>query len=297
MSAPGANAPRPGEGFIPHLDTLNARQLELTVRKLADDLSYGTDRSRFLGSGIEYVQSRPYQYGDSVRAIDWRVTARTGKAHVKEFEALKRMPCWILVDTSASMTLSSQTRSKYELALHLAGSLAFVCLDRVSPVGVIGVGSREFRAQLSMSKDDVMQWLLRLRSFRYDEGTTLGARINELRPSLPSRSLVIVISDLQDRDGVEALKLLGQVHECIALQIQDPVEVLLRGAGFVRAREAETGRPFVTSGKRPWLDQALIETALRRAGIDHLLIRTDQPFLHRLRQFLRGRASFGAGAR
>lgn len=93
------------------------------------------------------------------------------------------------------------------------------------------------------------------------------------------------------------LKLLGQVHECFALQIQDPAEILLRGAGFVRAREAETGRPFVASGQRPWLDQGLIEASLRRAGIDHLLLRTDQPFLHRLRQFLRGRANFGAGVR
>lgn len=285
------------EGFLETCDTLNSRQFILAVKRLADSFNYGMDRSPFLGSGIEFVQSRPYQWGDPVRSIDWRVTARTGRIYVKEYEAPKRLPCYLLIDTSASMTVSSVKRSKYAVAVHVAGGLAFACLERVSPVGVVGVGGRDFRIEPSLSKDQIMQWLHRLRRFRYDEPTELGRRIAELAPTLTTRALVIVLSDLHDPDALPALKLLAQKHDCAVLQLMDPAERGLGGSGFLRAREAETGRPFVTHGRTRWLDPAAVAEELKRAGIDHLLIETDTPFVPKLREFFKSRNLLGRGAR
>jgi len=285
------------EGTLDQIEFLDARQFQLVVRRLADNLSYGTDRSPFLGSGVEYSQSRLYEPGDPVRSMDWRVMARTGKPHVKEYEAPKCMPIYLLIDTSASMTVSSVQGGKYPTALILAGGIALAALDRVSPVGVLGVGDRHLQVKPSLSKTQIMQWMLSLSRFRYDEGTTLSERLSELMPSLKSRVLLLVLSDLHDPGAVNALKRAAQLHDCAVLQLQDPSEEGLAGSGFLRASEAETGHRFTTHGRRTHLDQETLEGDLRRGGIDHHLVRCGQPYLSGVRHFFATRGLLGKAAR
>ena len=285
------------EGRIESNEVLDSRQFYLAVKKLADSLSYGTDRSPFLGSGLEFVQSRPYQPGDPVKAIDWRVTARTRKIYIKEYEAPKRLPVYFVIDSSASMTIASAKKSKYETAVFLAGGIALAALDRISPVGVLGVGSSGLHVRPTLSKDQVLQWLHRLRTFRFDEPTTLASKVLELTPSLSQRALVIVLSDLHDDRALAALKRMGQEHDCVVLQLRDPAEESLRNVGFIRGQEAETGRSFVSRGNPGWIDQMAIDSALKRAGIDHLIIDTHRPYVSRVRQHFKVRNLLGRGAR
>jgi uncharacterized protein (DUF58 family) len=285
------------EGYLDSIDTLNSRQFYIAIRKLADSLSYGTDRSPFLGSGIEFVQSRPYVWGDPIRAIDWRVTARTGRVHIKEYESPKQMPAYLLIDTSASMTVSSEKLSKYGLCVHLAGGLAFALLDRVSPVGILGIGGRDLRIEPSLSRDKVMQWLHRLRHYRFDEPTTLSRRVTELATSLTSRALVIVLSDLHDPEGIPGLKQLAQQHDCAVIQLLDPAEFGLRSTGFFRGREAETGREFIGRGRSLNYHPDELSGEMRRAGIDFVSLKTSEPFVAKLRLFFKGRNLLGRGAR
>jgi len=285
------------EGYLDTTEMMDSRRFHLAVRRLADGFLYGVDKSPYLGSGLEYMQSRPYQFGDPVRAIDWRVTARTRRVHVKEYEAPKRMPCLLLIDTSASMAVGATRLSKYALALQIAGGLALACLDRAMPVGVQGMGEGELRVEPSLARDRVLEWVHRLRRFRYDEATWLGRRIGELGRRLTCRSLVVVLSDLHDDTALPALRLLAQEHDVVTLQFRDPAERGLAGAGVLLAREAETGRPFVIRGGKIRLEQERIDRELKRARIDHLVVDTDQPFAHRLRSFFRARDVLGRGVR
>ena len=285
------------EGHLDDAEPLSARKFVIAARRLADSLDYGTDHSPFKGAGIEYVQSRPYEPGDSIRTIDWRVTARTGRFHVKEYEAPKRLPVYLLVDTSASMTITSYRISKYRLAVQMAAGIALACLDRVSPVGLVGTGERDIFVKPSLSKNQVLEWFLRLRQFRYDETTSLQRRITELVPSLRQRAMIMILSDLHDEGAGGVLRRAAQQHDCVVLQLEDPAERGLGGVGLFRAREAETGIERVTHGRAKWVDPTVNDASLKRAGIDHLRIHTNQPFVHRLRYFLQARNLLGRGAR
>ena len=195
------------------------------------------------------------------------------------------------------MVVSSQARIKYAIALHIAGGLALACLDRISPVGILGVGSRGIRVDPSLSRHQILLWLHELRRYRYNETTHLGRRIAELVPTLRHRTLVIVLSDLHDPGAISALKLIAQQHDCVVLQLRDPAERSLRGSGILRAQEAETGFAFVSHSRRQWLDQSTIEQQLKRGGVDHLVIDTDRPFVAALRGFFKSRDLLGRGAR
>jgi len=285
------------EGFLDSPEVLDSRQFLIAVKRLADSLAFGTDRSPYIGSGLEYHQSRPYQFGDSIKAIDWRVTARTGKVHVKEYEAIKRLPVWILVDTSASMTISSTRKSKYEVAVYVAGGVALASLEAIRPVGFMGVGGRGLMRPESLSKDQVHGWLHALRRYRFDEPTHLGRRVGELAARLPQRSQMIVLSDLHDPDALPALKLAAQAHDCSVIHLLDPAETGLRGTGFIRGREAETGRNVIAAGRNAWVDAAALRESLKQSRIDCLSIDVSQPYAARLRQFFKGRNMLGRGAR
>lgn len=276
-------------------DHIDEKQFSLAVKRLADSLAYGADSSPFLGSGIDYVQARQYQAGDSVKSIDWKVTARTGKYFVKEYEAPKQLPIYIVLDTSASMCVSSIRMSKYAWAVQIAAGLALVAQYRMSPVGLMGCGSqdRDLHYKPTLSKSTVMQWAHELRHYDLSESTNLGKTLRRLTPSLQSNSLVMVISDLHDEEAMSALKFINQEHDTIVLMLQDPAERGRIGGGIFRAQEAETGRTFVSHGRKTWLNEEKSLDELKRAGIDTLLLRTDEPFLARLRNFLKDREALG----
>lgn len=276
-------------------DHIDEKQFTLAVKRLADSLAYGADMSPFLGSGIDFVQSRQYQPGDSVKSIDWKVTARTGRYFVKEYEAPKQLPIYIVLDTSASMCVSSIKMSKYAWAVQLAAGLALVAQYRMSPVGLMGCGcaERDLHYKPTLSKSIVMQWAHELRHYDLSESTSLGRTLRRLTPSLQSKSLVMVISDLHDEEALSALKFINQEHDTIVLMMQDPAETGRIGGGIFRAQEAETGRTFISHGRKTWLDEEKNLDVLKRAGIDTLLLRTDEPVLGKLRNFLKDREALG----
>ena len=289
---------------LPAPETLARGDFDLVVRRLADDLAFGSDASRLLGSGLEYASSRPYVPGDSVRLLNWRLTARTGRAFVREYEALKRTAVYLVVDTSASMAVRSVARSKHDLAVWIASALGLIAHRRMSPVAVVGAGTREVPLVASLSRNDLWHSLEPLRaagsagdpaSGDDAESTRLGERLREASQRAGRAAVFVVLSDLHDPDAVPAIRSAAQRHDVCVLHLVDPAEVRPLRAGFVRARAAEGPASFLSSGRRAIAPTEGVRDELLRSGADYLRLVTDEPFIPALRHHLGTRGSLARG--
>ncbi|MBA4683938.1 MAG: DUF58 domain-containing protein [Planctomycetota bacterium] len=276
---------------LPPPEALGHHEFEMVVRKLANDLAHGADESIFVGSGLEYAQSRPYEPGDSIASLDWKISARTGTPYVKEYDTLKRVPVQVVVDTSGSMVTSSGPLSKYAQATWIAAAIGMVAQRRMSPTRLIGGGTRQLPSQTSLSRGALQQSIEALRHPDLEEKTRLGEALDWVRATTLQRSVVFVLSDLHDPDAIDACRRLSQGHDVAVLEFQDPVESGLNRGGFYRGTEAETGRSFLGSPRTQWgIDPEKGRRGeLAEGGIDHLLLKTDQDFISPVRRFLSDR--------
>ncbi|MEO0971915.1 MAG: DUF58 domain-containing protein, partial [Pseudomonadota bacterium] len=88
----------------------------MRIRAAAAD----TRASPFKGRGMEFEESRPYQPGDDLRSLDWRVMARTGKPYTKLFREERERPVLVWVDLRQSMLFATRGAFKAVLAARLA---------------------------------------------------------------------------------------------------------------------------------------------------------------------------------
>src|SRR5262245_34533194 len=96
------------------------RQIEITTSRLVTDVFAGQYHSVFKGQGIEFNEVREYQPGDDIRTIDWNVTARTGRVHVKKFIEERELTVMIMVDVSRSSRFASVNMLKSQLAAEIS---------------------------------------------------------------------------------------------------------------------------------------------------------------------------------
>ena len=280
---------------LPAPESLARGDFDIVIRRLADDLAFGSDTSRLVGSGLEYASSRPYIPGDSVRLLNWRLTARTGRAFVREYEALKRTCVYLVVDTSASMAVASTARSKHALAVWIASALGLVAHRRMSPVAVVGAGERTVPMVASLSRNDLWNALEPLRARDFAEGTALAERLRSTAARATKASLFVVLSDLHDPDAIPAIRSAAQRHDVAVMHLVDPTETRPLRAGFFRGREAETGRGFLGTSRTQFGDPDAARDELLRSGADYLRLDTDKPFIPALRHHLGSRGGLARG--
>ncbi len=278
------------------------RRLEITTRRLVNDVFAGQYHSVFKGRGMEFSEVREYMPGDDVRAIDWNVTARMGKPYVKRFTEERELTVMLLVDHSGSGHFGSSGRTKEELAAEVAALLAFSAIRNNDRVGLIAFTDR---IEKFVPPKKGRQHVLRLiREILYLEpggrGTDIAHALHYLNQVTTRRTVAFLLSDFRDDDYLLPLEVASKRHDLIAFVLDDPRERELPKIGFVALRGLEDGEEFVidtssgaarTALHDGWMrDRQTLVGELGRRGLDFVTLSTNVPYAPKLMAFFRERA-------
>jgi uncharacterized protein (DUF58 family) len=267
------------------------RRIEIKTRGLSAQIFSGEYHSAFKGRGMAFSEVREYTPGDDIRSIDWNVTARFGHPYVKVFEEERELTVMLLVDVSASGSFGTNAQFKRDLITELTAVLAFSAIENNDKAGVIFFSDQiELFIPPKKGKSHILRIIRELINFEAKgKGTDIGGALRYFNNMIKKRCIAFLISDFMGKGYDDALKVSSKKHDLAALRILDVRETEMPDIGLVRFVDAETGVVSVldtgnVDARRDyniWWKQTDRQTSelLSRSGIDHVTLRTDQPYV------------------
>ena len=282
------------------------RQLELQIVRRLEGFLHGEHLGLLPGPGSELAEARTYIPGeDDVRRIDWAVTARTTIPHVRDVIADRELETWVLVDLSPSMHFGTAAMEKRDLAVAAVatmGLLTFRVGDRFG-----GYVLRRGRLRRWPTRSGRLALFALLRSLLREpnddgsgESISLADAIRSVARAQRKRGLRVVVSDFIDFGAAggdadtppgweRSMRELAARNQVIAVEIIDPRELDIPNVGTILVEDAETGQVReLNTGDRKVRERYAVATrlqrertarALRRAGVAHLVLRTDRDWV------------------
>ncbi len=270
------------------------RYLEIRTKGLVNNLFGGEYLSAFKGRGMAFAEVRPYQYGDDIRLIDWNVTARSEAPYIKIFEEEREQTLMICADISHSGLFGSFSQRKMDLATELAAVLAFSAIKNNDKVGLLLFSGKVDK--FIPPRKGRLHVLRLIRELYTAEpgapGTNITAALDYVNRILSRRSIITLISDMQDTGYEKPLKVMNKKHDLVCLCVDDRVESELPDIGLAPLLDPETGRRVLVdtsdrSVRRAYAAgrirerQALSEKMLK-LQVDHVHLYTNESYIEPL---------------
>jgi uncharacterized protein (DUF58 family) len=277
------------------------RRIQIVARRQVNDLLAGEYLSAFKGRGMEFDTVREYVPGDEIRSIDWNVTARSEVPFVKTFCEERELTVLLAVDVSASGAFGSQRLNKMETAVEVAAVLMFTSLKNNDKVGLLFFADDVIRyIPPRKGRGNVLRLIRELLATEpVKSETNITKALEYISRVQRRRCVVFLMSDFLGPDCSKAMAVANQRHDCIAVTLQDPRESSLPDVGFLTLRDAETDELLELDTRHPQVRALFAKAAadreqtltgwLRRANVDRLDIRTDEPYSRSLQKFFRMR--------
>lgn len=281
--------------------------LEISTRKLVNNIFAGEYHTAFKGQGMTFAEFREYVPGDDVRSISWTLTARTGKPFIKKYDEEREMTLMLLVDVSGSSDFGTGPYFKGEVMVHLAALLGFSAVKNNDQIGLLLFSDQvEHFVPPGKGVGHVHRILRDLFYFKpRSHGTNVGSAVEYLQGVLKKRAAVFIISDFLDKNFEGPLRTLGNKHDAVALVVQDEAEREIPDMGLVDLHDAETGEIVTVDTSSEAFRKNLREAvhqqnevrdkALRRAQIDRVDINSSKNYADPLIAYFRSRRGMKRG--
>lgn len=224
------------------------RRIEIKTRGLSDEIFAGKYHTAFRGRGMSFAEVREYRVGDDVRDIDWNVTARSDRAHVKVYEEERELTMMLLVDVSPSRMFGSESMTKKNLITEVAATLAFSASKNNDKVGCILFSDHiEKFIPPKKGRSHILMIIRELVSFKPSgKGTNISEALRYLVGVNKKRTTSFLLSDLvnsvEDMPKFEdALKIASSKHDLMAIHIFDKRDKELPDVGIIEMEDSESG--------------------------------------------------------
>ena len=283
------------------------RRVRWPILKRLGFHAWGDERSATRGPGVEYAESREYEYGEDARTIDWNLSARSDRVFVRESNPDRGLDAWLIVDASASLDWGTALMLKREAAIDMASAASTLIARHGSRVGAIvfdanvrrtlpPVAGRRGRLHLVGGLDADMT------AAPNGAATALAAALWQAVKVIRRPCLLVVISDFIAAGAWQRpMAVLGHRHELVAARVTDPTELSIPDVGVVTFEDPETGSQLQvdTSDRRLRERFALaaaeqsrrISSDLKRARAVEFRITTGLTFVPQLVDYLRRRTA------
>ena len=224
------------------------RELEIKTKGLVDGMMAGSYKSKIRGRGIEFSEVREYVLGDDVRHIDWNVTARTNKLHVKEFVEERDLRVYVIFDYSASNEFGFE-KSKKSIGHEIAASIIFSAMKNNDSIGLgIFTDTLEQFIPARKGRKHSLTLLRTLLSHKTkSKQTDIETSLLQLHHILGQHSIIFIISDYISPNFLRPLKFLKNRHDVILINLSDIRESQLPDIGYTMLEDMESGEQLLVN--------------------------------------------------
>ncbi|TWX65921.1 DUF58 domain-containing protein [Colwellia demingiae] len=213
-----------------------------TPNQPANSALSGKNVSKLRGRGLNFEELRHYRPGDDIRSMDWKVTQRTGKPHIKVFTEERERNVFLAIDQRMTMFFGSSNKMKSVIAAELSALIAWQISDSGDRIGAVIYNDQQTKViPAKRGRQHVVNLLAEVLKKNHelsidnndhlhtDDSESYNKMLATLNKVSSHNGLIILIGDghgFNDK-STDFVKQLRQHNEVIACHIFDPLEQTL----------------------------------------------------------------------